>query len=70
MGLFGQNTKVGLFAACYCAKECKKALQRLKRQPYWTYINGIIEMGDQEEERQPKQKRFREYIKSLRKMLL
>ena len=48
-------------------KECKKALQKHERQAYWTYINGIIEADDPEVDRPPKQKRFWNYIKSLRK---
>ena len=48
-------------------KECKKAPQKHERQAYWTYINGIIEAEDPEVDRPPKQKRFWNYIKSLRK---
>ena len=48
-------------------KECKKAVQKHERQAYWTYINGIIEAEDPEVDRPPKQKRFWNYIKSLRK---
>ena len=48
-------------------KDCKKAVQKQERQSYWTYINNIIEVGDPDSEQQPKQKRFWNYIKSLRK---
>ena len=48
-------------------KECKKALQKHERQAYWTYINGIIEADDPEVDQPPKQKRFWNHIKSLRK---
>ena len=49
-------------------KECKKAVQKTERQSYWTYINNIIETGDPDNDHTPpKQKRFWNYIKSLRK---
>ena len=48
-------------------KECKKAVQKIERQSYWTYINGIIETGEPDNDHTPKQKRFWNYIKSLRK---
>ena len=49
-------------------KECKKAVQKTDRQSYWTYINNIIETGDPDNDHaQPMQKRFWNYIKSLRK---
>ena len=48
-------------------KVCKKAVQKSVRQAYWAYINGIIEVEDSEVDRPPKQKRFWNYIKSLRK---
>ena len=48
-------------------KDCKKAVQKQERQSYWTYINNITEVGDPDSEQQPKQKRFWNYIKSLRK---
>ena len=48
-------------------KECKKTLQKTERQPYWAYVNNIIETGDPNDEHYPKQKRFWSYIKSLRK---
>ena len=48
-------------------KDCKKGVQKSERQAYWTYINGIIEAEDPEVDRPPKQKRFWNYIKSLRK---
>ena len=48
-------------------KDCKMGVQKSERQAYWTYINGIIEAEDPEVDRPPKQKRFWNYIKSLRK---
>ena len=49
-------------------KKCKKAVQKTDRQSYWTYINNIIDTGDPDNDHAPpKQKRFWNYIKSLRK---
>ena len=48
-------------------KECKKAVQKTERQSYWSYINNIIETGEPDRDQPPKQKRFWNYIKSLRK---
>ena len=36
---------------------CKNAVQKNERQSFWSYINGIIEVGDPDSDRQ-KQKRF------------
>ena len=47
--------------------ECKKAVQETERQSYWNYINNIIETGEPDNDHTPKQKRFWNYIKSLRK---
>ena len=52
-------------------KNARRPYKRLDWQSYWTFINGIIEVGDQEDECQPKQKRFwKLYIKSLRKYVI
>ena len=48
-------------------RKCKRILQKLERQLFWSYVNNIIEFGDQDSACQPKQKRFWSYIKSLRK---
>ena len=48
-------------------KETKARLQKTERQSYWKFIDNIIEVGDPDQEHQPKQKRFWAYIKSLRK---
>ena len=48
-------------------KECKSTLQKVERQSYWAYVNNIIEIGNPDDDHQPKQKRFWSYIKSLRK---
>ena len=48
-------------------KECKRHLQKSERQSYWSYVNNIIEIGDQDSVQPSKQKRFWSYIKSLRK---
>ena len=39
-------------------KHCKSETQKLKRQAYHHYINTIIEVGDSEDEKPRKQKRF------------
>ena len=44
-----------------------KRHHRSERQAYWTNINDIIEVEDPEVDQHSKQKRFRKYIKSLRK---
>ena len=46
-------------------RKCKRILQKSERQSYWSYVNNIIEVGDQDSACQPKQKRFCSYIKSL-----
>ena len=43
-------------------RECKRILQKSERQSYWSYVNNIIEVGDQDSACQPKQKRFWSYI--------
>ena len=48
-------------------RHCKSETQKLERQAYHHYINTIIEVGDSEDEKPTKQKRFWNYIKSLRK---
>ena len=48
-------------------KENKARLQKAERQSYWNFVDNIIEVGDPEHERQPKQKRFWSFIRSLRK---
>ena len=48
-------------------KDSKSAVQKAERQSHWSYINNIIEKDDAEKDHPPKQKRFWNYIKSLRK---
>ena len=48
-------------------KDSKSAVQKAERQSYWSYINNIIETDDAEKDHPTKQKRFWNYIKSLRK---
>ena len=48
-------------------RHCKSETQKLERQAYHHYINTIIEVGDSEDEKPTKQKRFWNYIKSLKK---
>ena len=35
-------------------RECKRILQKSERQSYWSYVNNIIEVGDQDSACQPK----------------
>ena len=44
-------------------KETKARLQKADRQSYWNFIDNIIEVGDPEQEHQPKQKRFCSFVK-------
>ena len=48
-------------------RQCKGDIQKLERQAYYSYINNIIEVNEDLDERPSKQKRFWSYIKSLRK---
>ena len=48
-------------------KETKAHLQKADRQSYWQYVDNIIQIGDPDQQHQPKQKRFWSYIKSLQK---
>ena len=50
-------------------KETKAHLQKAERQSYWQYVDNIIEIGDPDQQHQPKQKRFWSYIKSLGRIL-
>lgn len=45
----------------------KAATQKLERQAYHRYVNNLIEINDPENDKQPKQKRFWNFIKTLRK---
>ena len=48
-------------------KESKRKVQKAERNSYWNYINNIIEVGDDQNGPPNKQKRFWNYIKSLKK---
>ena len=48
-------------------RQCKGDVQKLERQAYYSYINNIIEVNEDQDEKPAKQKRFWSYIKSLRK---
>ena len=48
-------------------KETKTRLQKAERQSSWRYIEDIIEVGNPDQEHQPKQKRLLSFIKSLRR---
>ena len=60
-----RKTKNGKAVRKY--KASKRAVQKNERQSYWSYVNGIIKVGDPDSDRQFKQNRFWKYIKSLRK---
>ena len=47
-------------------KDTKARLQKAEQQSYWNFVDNIIEVGDPEQEHQPKQKRFWSFIISLR----
>ena len=48
-------------------KETKARLQKAERHSYWQYVDNLIEIGDPDQQHQPKQKRFWSYVKSLQK---
>ena len=48
-------------------RQCKGDVQKLERQAYFSYINNIIEVNEDQDDKPSKQKRFWSYIKSLRK---
>ena len=48
-------------------RQCKGDVQKLERQAYFSYINNIIEVNEDHDDKPSKQKRFWSYIKSLRK---
>ncbi|XP_052261072.1 uncharacterized protein LOC127865168 [Dreissena polymorpha] len=60
-----KKTKSGADIRKY--KVCKSHVQKLERQNYHQYINNLIEVQDPNDDKQLKQKRFWNYIKSLRK---
>ena len=65
--LFKRQRKTGNPKDIKHYKETKARLQKAERQSYWNFVDNIIEVGDPEQEHQPKQKRFWSFIKSLRK---
>ena len=48
-------------------RQCKGDVQKLERQAYYSYINNIIEVNEDHDDKPSKQKQFWSYIKSLRK---
>ena len=46
-------------------RQCKGDVQKLERQAYYSYINNIIEVNEDQDDNPSKQKRFWSYIKSL-----
>ena len=48
-------------------KHFKSQFQKLESQSYFSYVNNIIEVEESEKDRQPKQKQFWSFTKSLRK---
>ena len=65
--LFAKQRKTRKAKDVRMYKETKARLQKTKRQSYWKFIDNIIEVGDPDQEEQPKQIMFWPYIKSLRK---
>ena len=42
----------------YMYRQCKGDIQKLERQVYFSYINNIIEVNDNQDDKPSKQKRF------------
>ena len=45
--------------------ETKARLQKAEQQSYWDPVDDIIDVGDPEQEHQPKQNRFWSFVKSI-----
>ena len=65
--LFKRQRKTGNPKDTKIYKETKARLQKAERQSYWNFVDNIIEVGDPEQENQPKQKIFWSFINSLPK---
>ena len=48
-------------------KKTKACIQKAERQYYWQFVDNIIEVGDPDQDQQPKQKRLWSHIKYIRK---
>ena len=48
-------------------KKAKASVQREERRPYWSYIENMIEVSEDDREVDPEQKRMFKYVKSLKK---
>ena len=65
--LFKRQHKTGAAKDIRQYRETKARLQKAERQSYWKYIENIVEVGNPDQEYQPKQKRLFNFIKSLRR---
>ena len=65
--LFKRQHKTGAAKDIQHYRETKARLQKAERQSYWRHIENIIEIGNPDQEHQPKQKRLFIFIKSLRR---
>ena len=65
--LFKRQHKTGAAKDIRQFRETKARLQKAERQSYWKYIENIVEVGNPDQEYQPKQKRLFNFIKSLRR---
>ena len=50
-------------------KECKKSIQKREHQSYLSYINGVIEVGDQEGDPYPRMESFMVNDEGVEKLL-
>ena len=65
--LFAKQRKTRKAKDIRMYKETKTRLQKLNDNPIGYFIENVIEVGELDQEQQPKQKRFWAYIKSLQK---
>ena len=55
--LFQRQRRTGKVRDIRHYKETKARLQKAERQSYWQFVDNIIEVGDADQDQQPKQKR-------------
>ena len=63
--LFQRQRRAGKVRDIRYYKETKARLQKAERQSYWQFVDNIIEVGDPDQDQQPKQRRFWSNIKSI-----
>ncbi|XP_053383306.1 uncharacterized protein LOC128549774 [Mercenaria mercenaria] len=61
----GQDEDINRYRQC--KRQCKSTTQKLERVTYQNYVNNLIEVDDPDETKPSKQKKFWNYLKSLRK---